>query len=267
MAKTKLLNRIKTWQFWSILIAILLVFWLILSAFLYTQSTTLIFNNSISTAPVPAYGYKLNFIRNKAGQNISIWEFQNITTDTVILYLHGNAGRIADYFTPLQQYGSVYSPSYPGYHESEGKPTPENTYETAVLAYDYLVNTLKIPEEKIIILGHSMGGSPATYLASKKPKAKKLILINTFSSFQSMCFRQYTVFCVFAGDIFNTAKYAPEVKIPVRQFVYKGDLTVPPDEGRKLFTYFKNEDKKLIELDDYTHTYFNFDKVFTEASE
>ena len=37
------------------------------------------------------------------------------------------------------------------------------------------------------------------------------------------------------GDILNTASYATKVTIPVRHFVYKGDLSVPPAEGKKLF--------------------------------
>ncbi len=263
----KFKSKLTSWKFWVSLVSILLILWLIISFYLYGQAASLVFNNKISLAPVPAYGYELNFVRNKAGENISMWYFPNSKTDKVVLYLHGNTGRIADYFADLKQYGTVLSPAYPGYHESEGNPTPEKTLETAVLAYDYLVNVKKIPEEKILIFGHSLGGSPATYLASQKPKAKKLLLANTFSSVQSMCFRQYSIFCVFAGDIFNSAKYAGEVKIPVRQFVYKTDLTVPADEGRTLFTYFKTQDKKIIELDESSHTYFNFRQVFKDADE
>jgi uncharacterized protein len=259
--------RLSSWKFWTSFISVLIILWLVISFYLYSQAASLVFNNKISLAPVPAYGYELDFVRNKAGQNVSMWYFPNPNTDKVVLYLHGNTGRIADYFINLRQYGTVLSPAYPGYHESEGSPSPENTLETAILAYDYLVNVKKFPEEKILIFGHSLGGSPATYLASQKPKAKKLLLVNTFSSVQSMCFRQYSIFCVFAGNIFNTANYAGEVKIPVRQFVYKTDLTVPPDEGRTLFTYFKNEDKKLVELDQFTHTFFDIKKVFQEAGE
>lgn len=264
---SNLKNTLTNWKFWASFVSILIILWLIISFYLYGQAASLVFNNKISLAPVPAYGYELDFVRNKADQNISMWYFPNPNTDKVVLYLHGNTGRIADYFVNLRQYGSVLSPAYPGYHESEGSPTPENTLETALLAYNYLVNEKKVPEEKILILGHSLGGSPATYLASQKPNAKKLILVNTFSSVQSMCFRQYSIFCVFAGGIFNTASYAEQVKIPVRQFVYKQDLTVPPDQGRTLFTYFKVEDKKLTELDQFTHTYFDFKQVFKDAGE
>ena len=261
-------RRIRSWKFWSILVSSILLIWLVLSLFLYSQASTLVFNNKVSWAPVPNYGYNLSFIKNSAGQNISVWEFKNTTSDKVILYLHGNAGRIGDFFVDLNTIGTVYSPAYPGYHESEGSPNTENVYEAAELTYNWLVNDKKIDPKKIIILGHSMGGSPAVNLASKHPEAKKLILVNTFSSVQSMCFRDFTILCGFAGDILNTAKYAPDVKIPVRHFVYKRDLTVPPEEGRKLFTYFKNSnDKKLIELDNYTHVYFDIPSLFRQAGE
>jgi uncharacterized protein len=119
------------------------------------------------------------------------------------------------------------SPAYPGYHESEGSPSVDNVYQTAVDTYDWLVNVKKIPENKIIIFGHSLGGSPAVYLASKKPKANKLVLINTFSSVQSMCSRQASFLCAFTGAIFNTAKNAENVTIAVIQFGYVGDTTIP----------------------------------------
>jgi uncharacterized protein len=261
------LNKLKSWKFWLVFLASLIAFWLVFSTFLYTQSTTLIFNNKVSWASVPAYGYELDFVRNKAGQNVSMWYFSNPNTDKVVLYLHGNAGRLSQFFPDLKLYGSVLSPAYPGYSESEGAPTVDNALETGLLAYDYLVNVKKVPEDKILIFGHSLGGSTATYLASQKPKAKKLIVVNTFSSVQSMCFRQYSIFCVFAGNIFNSAEYAKNVTIPVRQFVYKNDLTVPPEEGRKLFNYFKSENKALIELTEFTHSDFDLKKVLLEAGE
>jgi len=38
---------------------------------------------------------------------------------------------------------NVLSPAYLEYHESEGKPTPENVYETTILAYDWLIGKKK----------------------------------------------------------------------------------------------------------------------------
>lgn len=249
------------------IISILTTLWLILSLALYIISPSMIFRQSVSIVNQPDYGHEVIFVRNKADQNVSIWYFENPQSERVILYLHGNTGRISGFYEEFYNYGTIVSPAYPGYHESEGSPTPKNVYETATLTYDWLVNEKKIKPENIVILGHSLGGSPATYLASQRPEAKKLILVNTFSSVQSMCFRDYTILCTFSGGLFNTAKSAEKVKTPVRQFYYTKDKTVPPEEGKKLFEFFKNDDKELFELTRDTHTYFDIPYVFEKAGE
>lgn len=247
---------------------ILILIWLLASLYLTSQSTVLIFDNKVSWAPVPNFGYRLDFLRDSKDRAISMWTFDNTESDKVILYLHGNSGRINDFFVDLKQYGTVVSPAYPGYHESEGTPDTEGVYETALLTYDDLVNNKGVDPSNIIIMGHSMGGSPAVYVASQRPEARKLIVINTFSSIKSMCEIQYSILCGFTGDILPTTTYAPKVTIPVRQFVYKGDLSVPPAEGKKLFTNFtSSNDKVIVELDKYTHTYPDLNEVFAQAGE
>lgn len=259
------LSFLKNKSFWVKLVINLLLVWLLLSLYLTSQSTTLIFNNTISWAPIPNFGYELDFIRNKDNQAIGVWTFPNSSTDEVILYLHGNAGKINVFFDDLQKYGTVVAPAYPGYHESEGKPTPENVYETALLTFDYLVNEKGISPNKITIMGHSLGGSPAVYLASERSSAKQLLIVNTFSSVQSMCWNQYSILCGFTGNILNTAKYAEKVNIPVKQFIYEGDLTVSPEEGKKLYEYFPEGNKEKFILDknsENTHAYPDIDYIF-----
>lgn len=247
---------------------VLIVLWLVASLYLTSQSTALIFDNRVSWAPVPNFGYNLEFLRDSKDRALSVWTFDNTESDKVILYLHGNSGRINDFFVDLKKYGTVVSPAYPGYHESEGTPDTEGVYEAALLTYDNLVNTKGIDPSNIIIMGHSMGGSPAVYVASQRPEARKLIVINTFSSIKSMCEIQYSILCGFTGDILNTASYATQVTIPVRQFVYNGDLSVPPAEGKKLFENFtSSNDKVIVELDKYTHTYPDLNEVFAQAGE
>jgi pimeloyl-ACP methyl ester carboxylesterase len=247
---------------------VIALLWLLASLYLTSQSTALIFDNKVSWAPIPNFGYNLDFLKDSKNRAISVWTFDNPDSNKVILYLHGNSGRINDFFVDLKKYGTVVSPAYPGYHESEGTPDTEGVYEAALLTYDNLVNDKAIDPQNIIIMGHSMGGSPAVYVASQRPEAKKLIVINTFSSIKSMCERQYSILCGFTGDILNTESYANQVTIPVRQFVYEGDLSVPPAEGKKLFQSFTaSTDKNIISLDKYTHTYPDLNEVFMQAGE
>jgi predicted esterase len=263
----------------SIGLVAFIILLLVASLVLASQSSSIVFLNTYSWSK-SFVGRKPIFIPSSDNKQIQVisdiadLDYQQelkkapqLEEINFVLYLHGNAGRLDDLMSGLgdnirQTKLSIVSPSYPGYHESEGSPTVQNTYQTAIDTYDWLVNVKKIPENKIIILGHSLGGSPAAYLASKKPKAKKLVLINTFSSVQSMCFAKYSILCMFTGDIFNTAENAKKVTIPVRQYHLKTDSTVPFYEGEKLFKYFTNtQDKKFTELTRYTHSVIDWEVI------
>jgi esterase/lipase len=261
-----------------------LAFWLVLSLVLASQSSSLIFANTVSwSKSSPLTQTQPFFIEGKAKNQIEVTSninFQSINYQQdlaktpligeyeFVIYLHGNAGRLDNIVTGLgnSKYKAVLvSPASPGYHESEGSPSVEGVYQNALDTYNYMVDVKGIPENKITIVGHSMGGSPATYLASQKPKAKQLVLINTFSSIQSICFSKYSIFCGFVGGIFNSAQNAELVTIPVRQFHLKTDQTVPFEEGQKLYTYFtKSTDKKFVELTKTTHSIVDFEPIFAE---
>jgi hypothetical protein len=240
------------------------------------QAATSVFAAQVSWSKSNFKNLPNFFITGSSKNHIELITSEDLSKDSkqasdkfVILYLHGNAGRLDNVVTSLSENQSIsfVSPAYNGYHESEGAPSVDNVYQTAVDTYNWLTNDKKIPENKIIILGHSLGGSPATYLASQKPKTNKLVLINTFSSVQSMCYRQASIFCSFTGAIFNTAKNAEKVTIPLRHFGYVEDTTIPPEENRKLFDFFvASKDKKFIQLQQYTHSVVDFKKVFEELS-
>jgi pimeloyl-ACP methyl ester carboxylesterase len=245
-------------------LTVLCLIWLTGSYYLYTQAQDKIFFTTNSHVAIPNFGYEISFMRNKEGENISMWYFDNKASTNTILYLHGNAGRLTNQLSELTKRANVLSPSYPGYGESEGSPTVANSYEAAEIAYTSLINR-GVAEDTITILGHSLGGSVATHLAANHPKAKKLILINTFSSVQSMCYKQYAIFCVFGGEIFNSAKEAVKVTLPVREFSYTKDQIIPFEEGQKLYEYFTaTQDKKFIQMEKSTHSYPDWDSINNE---
>lgn len=242
----------------------IIVIWLLGSLYLTSQAANLVFLNQVSWASIPensSLNYSLNWAKSSENKNFSIWEFSNPSSDQYLIYYHGNAGRLLHFFPSLEKKYNVISPAYHGYSESEGNPTVDNVYDVALKTYDWLV-AKGIPEDKITIFGHSMGGSPAVKVASLKPNAKQLILVNTFSSIQSMCIRSYGPFCVFSGGIFNSSENGKNVAVPVSVYSYKGDTTIPFNEGEKLYDSFTNsKKKKFTAIDGYTHSYPNFDKI------
>lgn len=132
----------------------------------------------------------------------------------VLLYSHGNAEDLFDLryrFEEFNRHGySVLGYDYRGYGASTGKPDEKNCKSDAEKVYRYAVSELKIPPEKIIFYGRSLGGGPSCFLAEKHGDAAGLILESVFSS-------AYRVVFSFSpwGDRFENMTILPHIKIPV----------------------------------------------------
>lgn len=69
----------------------------------------------------------------------------------------------------LDQDVNVMVFNYGGYGQSQGSPSVFNTYRDVEAAYEYVREIRNTPDSRIIVHGFSIGGGPATYLASKYP--------------------------------------------------------------------------------------------------
>lgn len=97
---------------------------------------------------------------------------------TVILF-HGN-GEVVDGLHPelesLRQMGcGVLLVEYPGYGRSAGRPHQRSMAETALAAYDQLLQRPEVDPGRIVAFGVSLGSSPAIALAVARP-VRALIL-------------------------------------------------------------------------------------------
>src|SRR5918995_3055889 len=94
-----------------------------------------------------------------------------------LLICHGNAGNISEAGRPYHYAGlralglSLFAFDYRGYGESEGTPTEDGLYRDADAAYHYLRDTLRVPADRIVIFGHSLGSAVAVELAGRVPAA------------------------------------------------------------------------------------------------
>lgn len=78
-----------------------------------------------------------------------------------------NSNLYVDYYKKLGFNVMVFN--YGGFAKSEGFPSAEKTFEDTETAYKYLKNNKNTKDEELIVHGFSLGGGPATYLASKYP--------------------------------------------------------------------------------------------------
>jgi fermentation-respiration switch protein FrsA (DUF1100 family) len=159
-----------------------------------------------------------------------------------VLILHGNAGNLATPGRPehdrqLHDLGlGVLAPDYRGYGESEGKPSEAGLYADARSAYDFLRDSLRIPPNRIVIYGHSLGSAVATQLATSVDAAG-LILEGSFTSVADLGQEIYPWLPVrwLSRNRFDSKGRIGNLRMPLLMIHGRNDMTVPLAQGRRLF--------------------------------
>ena len=169
-----------------------------------------------------------------AGVTISALHLANPEATYTVLYSHGNAEDLGDVRERLEEYRrrgfSVFSYDYEGYGTSAGKPTAKNACRDADAALRYLVEQGKIPLDRIIVHGSSIGGGPALYLAAEHGVAA-VIVESTFVT----AFRVMTRVPLLPFDKFRNLARIDKVNCPVLVIHGMEDRIVPFWHGQKLF--------------------------------
>ncbi|CAH8496792.1 unnamed protein product [Schistosoma mattheei] len=108
----------------------------------------------------------------------------------VVLLLHGNAGNSTTRLPMCQVLENrfqcnIFIIDYRGYGQSTGKPSEEGLYADCTCALNYLYMRSDLNNEKIFVLGRSLGGALGIYLAVNPISSDKIcgvIIENTFTS-------------------------------------------------------------------------------------
>jgi pimeloyl-ACP methyl ester carboxylesterase len=103
---------------------------------------------------------------------IYVGDMNSISTDTVILYCHGNKDHM-DFYWPRQKlYANIGNLGrfgvlmfdYPGYGMTEGNPTETNMYEATRGALTWLKNQ-GLESSRLVMMGFSLGSAPVCEVA------------------------------------------------------------------------------------------------------
>lgn len=190
--------------------------------------------------------------QTKDGINLHGWFVPADSSRTTVLYFHGNAGNISGRMETIQllhQLGlNVFIFDYRGYGKSEGKPAEEGTYRDATAAWKYLTADRKIPERRIVVMGRSLGGSIAAWLAARHEPAAAVIE-STFISAADLGADIYPwlpVRWMIRYD-YNTMENIKKLKVPLFMAHSRDDQVVPFHHGQKLFKE-ANDPKTFVEL-------------------
>ncbi len=174
-------------------------------------------------------------IETEGGVTLSALHLIHPDAPFTVLYSHGNGvdlGHIQPFLNDYRKRGfSVVSYDYRGYGTSQGKSTEKTAYRDVTAVYNYLVRNAAVPSSRIIVHGRSLGGGPATYLASTHDVAG-LILESTFVS----AFRVITHIPLFPFDKFNNVAKIDEIDCPLLVIHGVEDRIVPFWHSEVLFS-------------------------------
>ncbi len=227
---------------------ILLVIYLLLGVFAYFQADKVIFQPQPIDFSDKSFIYKLV---TPNGEKISAKFLKKEEAEFTILFSHGNAEDIfssSPFFEALSHAGfNIFAYDYRGYGISEGKPSEKNAYEDIETAYNYLVNELKIPPQKIIIYGRSLGGAVSIDLASRT-KCGGLIVESSFVS----ALRVLTKVQIYPFDKFENIKKIGQVRCPILFIHGQKDSLIPFWHSEKLYEQAK-EPKTLYLVENAGH--------------
>ncbi|CAJ1033319.1 Serine aminopeptidase, S33/alpha/beta hydrolase fold, putative [Leishmania lindenbergi] len=216
--------------------------------------------NSLQRVQLLQHRRHMSFTSKKSGERISYYHFDTngnlVTKDSlervvrssmVVLFHHGNAEDLGGTFSYAQSIACVFGAAvviydYCGYGFSgfpdastPAEVTEKSVYSDADHMYDHLLS-LGYPAYRIVIVGRSVGGGPACYLAEKHHKeVGGLVLISTFTSclrVVSSCCLPYLCCCL---DLFpNYRRIDHIMECPVLVMHGTHDEVVPYRCSREL---------------------------------
>lgn len=170
----------------------------------------------------------------------------------VLLYCHGNA----DCLSQLAKVSKIFYDfgfdtlifDYRDYGGSQKAPLSEGAVDGDALAAYQWLKAKGIPDNKIIIWGHSLGSSVAAELATQTHPAG-LILEGAFPSIYAVSRQRYPWLLVFPfmiWDKFETGKYVTERTCPLLDTHAEKDTIIPIELGQKVFEEAANPKQWLV---------------------
>jgi dipeptidyl aminopeptidase/acylaminoacyl peptidase len=155
---------------------------------------------------------------------------------SAVIFAHGNGELIHDWpwlSTGFKEMGiAILLVEYPGYGNSDGKPSQKTIKETFISAYDWLQTKEGIDPRRIIAYGRSVGGGAVCEL-TKHRNIAALILQSTFTRVHHLVKKNLFPSFLIQSPFYNlkTVKSYPG---PILIIHGKYDTLIPYEHGVKL---------------------------------
>jgi pimeloyl-ACP methyl ester carboxylesterase len=156
-----------------------------------------------------------------------------------VVYFGGNAEDVSGSLPGLAEAfprHALYLMHYRGYGGSTGKPSQDALFADALALFDEVHRQ----HPQVTVIGRSLGSGVATYLASKRP-AVRLVLVTPYDSMAGIAAQHYPMFPVrlLMTDKFESWRYAPQVSVLTTLITAQHDEVIPRASTDMLLTRFK----------------------------
>lgn len=187
----------------------------------------------------------------------------------VVLFFNGNGGNACGCETLALQMQKhlkcgVLLMDYAGYGKSEGTPNEASCYANATGAMNWLIENQKIPANRIVLLGLSLGGGVAVEMATKYP-VRGVALVSTYTSLPAAAKHRFPFLPThwLMRNRFDSLSKIGNVTAPV--FIAHGtdDRTIPFWQGETLFAA-ANEPKRFLRMEGKNHNDCLSPELFAE---
>jgi uncharacterized protein len=159
-------------------------------------------------------------------------------TAPVVLLVHGSSGNLGTRRNIVRRLADdgfgVLIFDYRGYGASQGSPSERGVGEDSLSAYDWLRGR-GVAAERIVVIGQSMGNSPAALLASKRSIAG-LVLVSPFTSLPEAAGDRFAPLGWMPWPVnrFEVAAPLARTRAPALLVVARDDRLVPASNARRL---------------------------------
>lgn len=236
-----------------VLIIVIIMFSLSLLLY-FTQSRLLYFPmKEIGGTPEDAgLAYETVKFKTGDGVNLSGWYVPADSALLTVLFCHGNGGNISTLLATIKQLHriglNILVFDYRGYGDSEGNPDEEGTYLDVEAAREYLVRERGVTDSRLVLVGRSLGGAVASWLAAKHPP-RALVLESTFTSLVDLASEIYPYLPVrtLLRFEYHTLGRVKNIRSPLLVIHSPTDEVIPYHHGERLFEH-ANEPKEFMEI-------------------
>lgn len=205
------------------------------------------------------------------GKKLHGWLLEkNLDQYPTIIYFGGNAEEVSTNVDAFHSKlnANILLINYRGYGLSDGKPTEKNLLSDSERIYHHLIENLKVPAEKVLVMGRSLGSGIAIHLAIEK-KINRLILVTPYDSIENVAADYYPRFLIkiLLPDKFKSIDKSPRLQSEVLFLTAEKDQVIPVKHADHLFQQILSE-KKMVRIRNADHNNIaNFSEYWTAIQE